>query len=105
MKTGTYTGTGEERTIDLGFEPKLLHVFSHSGPKVSNADRLVSYVQDNPFTLGNGALRWEINAYATGGGNYALGIATAQLSGSKLVFNSSIIGNRSGETYTWIAIY
>lgn len=104
VKTGTYTGTGSARTMDLGFTPKLIHIFSHSGP-ASNGDHNSDRSFDQPLTLGNGATASELFWVNTSTGK-TWAYPTVKLSGSTLTFSGSgSLGNRSGVTYTWTAIY
>lgn len=106
VKTGTYTGTGSARTIDLGFTPKLIHIFSHSGPTTAgdyNSDK----DGDQPITLGNGATVAEKWYYYEGNTRPSYW-PMVKLSGTKLTFSGghgAPLGNRSGVKYTWTAIY
>ena len=104
MKTGTYTGNGASRELNLGFTPKLIHIHGSHSPYTTN--RINHIIHDNPITLANGATHMELYTYYTDGGGVATASATTKLSGSKLIFsNGNAMGNKSGKTYAWTAIY
>ena len=106
IKTGTYTGTGSARTMDLGFTPKLIHIFSHSGP-CSAGDYYSDKDGDQPITLGNGAAVAEEWYYWEGNTRPSYW-PMVKLSGTTLTFSGghgAPLGNRSGVKYTWTAIY
>ena len=107
MMTGTYTGTGSARTIDLGFVPKLICVCSDSGPDISKVYG-AEHPTDNPVVLGNGGTKAERSHYYNEQGNSSYEAAKVKLSGSVLSFtgaHGTKLGNRSGVKYTWTAIY
>lgn len=111
MQTGSYTGTGDNRTLTLPLEPKLLAIWSSSGPTYDYNSKTM---EDNPILLGNGAASGELYTGSTSGGTTTYS-NTASLSGATLTFSrnasSSVTnpatkyGNRSGVTYHWLAIY
>jgi hypothetical protein len=92
--------------MDLGFTPKLIHIFSHSGP-CSAGDYYSDKDGDQPITLGNGAAvaeewyYWEGNTRPSYWPMVKLSGTTLTLSGG----HGAPLGNRSGVTYTWTAIY
>lgn len=107
LATGTYTGTGSNRTIDLGITPKLIHLFSHSGP-TNDGDNSTSKNSDQPVTLGNGATASEMYLYTNEDSGFYY-CPMVKLSGSQLIFtgasHNKSLGNHLDVTYTWIAIY
>lgn len=105
LKTGSYTGTGTSRTVELGFAPKLLCVYPDSGPDTSGTF-FGNQPSDNPFVLGNGATQAGVFGHTDNGTTYYT--ASVRLSGSQLIFSGRYgakLGNRSGVSYTWAAIY
>lgn len=109
MQTGSYTGNGANRTIALPLEPKFLYLYCTDGPLVggsyASADATLSCV-DAPAFLANGATWGEGGA----GEGTSIGYSLVKLSGSSLAFSHSnasgrMVGNRSGKTYNWVALY
>lgn len=100
VKTGSYTGNGGARNINLGVTPKLLHISTSSGASVSRG----SY-KDRPCTIAQGCQdvtewydyvsQYESENWHTA--SVALNNKTATMSGE--------FCNRSGVTYNWVAIY
>lgn len=104
MKSGTYTGNGAARTLDLGFTPKVIMIHGSHAPYTSN-DTGEYLFHDNAICLANGAAYMELYTYQQDHG-IATASAITQLSGSKLIFsNGNAMGNKSGKSYTWTAIY
>lgn len=111
MQTGSYTGTGEDRTLTLPLTPKLLVIWPGAGP---TSDYNSKAMEDNPIVLGNGAAAGELYTGSTSGGTTTYS-NTVSLSGSALTFRrnagSSVTnpatkyGNRSGVAYNWAAVY
>lgn len=111
LQTGTYTGNGANRTIDLPVEPKLLVIWPEGGPVKPLTGSLIS---DNPIVLGSGATAGEMCPGTTTSGTMYY-LSTVALSGAVLTFakqaSSSITdaatkyGNRSGVIYNWAAVY
>ena len=115
MKTGSYTGNGAERTLDLGFEPKMIYIYPVNGPiyKVSSSEYSESSAMDNPIFLAQGATKKEFWTANNPGYSDHKYFPQVKLSGSTLTFEKGRIidlvgyylGNRSGETYNWVALY
>lgn len=120
MTTGTYTGSGAARSLELPLTPKLLHIFPQSGVDTSGFSSSNSWTfgDGQPVVLGNGAEAAQMRkqSYKTADGESYTGTwgAKLKLSGNTLTF--SVIGgtaavakadfmNRSGVTYVWTAIY
>ena len=105
MTTGTYTGNGASRTYELGIVPKVLLLYgSHAA--YSSLDAFANFVYDNPIALANGATYMELYGYKSESGGSKVGSATTKLSGSALIFSDGhAMGNKSGKTYNWVAIY
>lgn len=98
--TGQYTGTGEARTMELSVAPKLLYLFSKAGSIFQSTSY---FVCDNPVTLADGASKKEIWMETVDEG-YRNKVQYVSLSGNTVTF-SGTMGNRSGITYNWVAIY
>lgn len=111
MMTGSYTGTGEDRSITLPVTPKLLHIYAEDGPFIESS----TYgLLDNPATLSNGGKFYEKATYLTSDGAYATYYPYVSLSGNTITFGRSGMNvsnaptsycNSSGKTYKWTAIY
>ena len=105
MKTGTYSGNGAARTLELGITPKMIVIHGSHNPYTSN-QVMSSLIHDNAVALANGAAYMELYTYTSNSGGILTGSATTKLSGSKLIFsNGNAMGNKSGKSYTWTAIY
>lgn len=112
MMTGSYTGTGKDRSITLPVTPKLLHIYPQDGPfKDTNYPNAI--ICDNPVTLSNGGKQAEIWTYQSGDSIYNIKPYVA-LSGNTLTFGRIDTHpadapvsycNSSGRTYKWTAIY
>lgn len=121
IMTGTYTGTGSARSIELPVAPKLLHIhrnggldkdiFTNSGSERTTPDMYPAVLSD-----GSQALLVRSEGYQSTSGNSSVGYwgAVVGLSGSVVTF--SVLGgiqavaradymNCAGVTYTWTAIY
>lgn len=115
LQTGTYTGSGEARTVELPVKPKILVIYAQSGPDTSN-------LSDHSILLGDGATELEKNSASVGGSTLSY-YSIVSLSGNALTFRTNpstlsggppsyitvtpdcCYGNRSGETYSWVAVY
>lgn len=112
MTTGSYTGTGKDRSITLPVTPKLLHIYAEDGPfKDTNYPNAI--ICDNPVTLSNGGRKMEVWTYSNSSG-YSLVYPYVSLSGNTITFGRSgayasndptSFANSSGKTYKWTAIY
>lgn len=98
--TGEYDGTGAARTKELPVTPKLLYLFSTAGAMFQST---YSSACDNPVTLAAGASKKEIWMEPTDTG-YRNKEQYVSLLGNTVTF-SGTMGNRSGITYNWVAIY
>ncbi len=99
LATGTYVGTGAERTLTLPLAPKLLVLSSDEGPL---KDRNNTVLWDNPVILRDGATS---GAWGSGrDSENTLWRDTVSLRGAELAFSKEL-GNRQDVTYTWVAIY
>lgn len=107
LMTGTYTGTGESRTMTLPVAPKLLYLFPKTGAAVSSIHQLVC---DNPVVLADGASWVEMWMVSVDEG-YRYSFPKVTLSGRELRFSvegttgSAGLGNRNGVSYGWAAVY
>lgn len=107
MMTGSYTGTGAARTLNLPIAPKLILIFPESGPVTNSYDHRYS---DNPTILAHGSKKGDLTMVPTDGGS-RYNNSTVSLSGDVLTFSGEGYGhqsdlcNRSGVGYKWIAIY
>lgn len=107
--TGTYEGTGNERSITLPVEPMLLVIYNKDGAYVQS-DMGVYTAMDSPAVLANGATKTEV--WQTGDSNGVFVPAVTLLGSTLKFFRSSgqasvggaYLCNRSGITYHWIAI-
>ena len=113
ITTGSYTGTGNAGSITLPVTPKLLYVFSKSGPITDNTIFEANHL-DNPVVLANGATATELGGYYDADGFYCRHPVCVSLSGNTLEFsikktNSPLakpdLCNRSGVEYGWAAVY
>lgn len=110
LATGTYTGTGAKRTIELPVTPKILFITSadikleRSGTTSTDDHELVN----TPKILTNGskdADRWRVT------GSSSMYTAYVSLVENRLQFSSGSsddparCANESGTVYTWTAIY
>lgn len=110
MISGSYTGTGEPRTIELPVEPVLLVVAPDSGPVRPAGASNAPY--DNPTVLRNGSAVTAVYSIPAGSNSVHV-YATVRLSGRNLEIsggstsreNSVRQANRKDESYTWIAVY
>ena len=112
MMTGSYTGTGEDRSITLPVTPKLLHIYAEDGPfKDTNYPNAI--ICDNPVTLSNGSKKMEVWTYSNSS-SYSLVYPYVSLSGNAITFGRSgtyasndptSFANSSGKTYKWTSIY
>ena len=119
--SGTYTGTGAARSLELPVAPKLLHIhrngqldesiFLNSGSNRTTPDMYPAVLSD-----GAQALLVRSEGYQNASGNDVVGYwgAVVGLSGSVVTF--SVLGgvqavaradymNCAGVTYTWTALY
>lgn len=104
LKTGTYTGNGAGRTLELGFTPKVVFIHGTHSPYTTNLGT-EWLVHDNAISLANGAAYMEVYTYYLDG-HITTAAATTKLSGSSLIFsNGYAAGNKSGKSYSWTAIY
>lgn len=129
-KTGSYVGNAAtSRTIDLGFEPKMLIIISSAGPIIGQGEGYssswsnLSYVRDNTIVLISGAKAievWSLGRYRDSDDETHSYLCKPHvtLSGSSLIFGCDWdkrsghisdpyagLGNRNGITYNWTAIY
>ena len=113
ITSGTYQGNGQNgRTVTLPVMPKLLYFQGSSVPMVTQHGTV-----DNPTVLANGGTALEECTGSTTDGYTTSYSVIAALQGSKLQFRwqyggskllknpATQLGNRSGVTYTWYAIY
>ena len=113
IATGTYQGNGQNgRAVTLPVVPKLLYFQGSSVPMVTQHG-----VVDSPTVLANGGTALEECTGSTTDGFTTSYSVSAVLQGSKLQFRwqyggskllknpATHLGNRSGVTYTWYAIY
>lgn len=102
IMTGTYEGTGTARTETLPIAPKILVIHPNGGAIGGST----TPYWDNPIVLADGALAASPHKYGE----------AIKLSGNEVKFydvddndeefaEAAEYGNRSGETYTWTAIY
>ena len=121
LMSGTYTGTGAARSLELPVAPKLLHIhrngqldesiFLNSGSNRTTPDMYPAVLSD-----GAQALLVRSEGYQNASGNDVVGYwgAVVGLSGSVVTF--SVLGgvqavaradymNCAGVTYTWTALY
>ena len=99
IATDTYTGNGEARTVTLPLVPKLL-VLSPDGGPVWDDNR--TGLWDNPVVLRNGGT---VGASGSGRGEVS-GVWSDYVSLREDQLElTGLLGNRSGKTYTWTAIY
>lgn len=103
VMTGSYSGTGANRTVSLPVEPKLLNISSPGGGKVGSAS-IGTCVIDHPVTVGQGGKDIAIYSVSVSGGTTSAS-GTVQLSGSTVTINSPYLCNQIGVTYNWVAVY
>lgn len=113
ITTGSYTGTGNAGSVTLPLTPKLLYVFSKSGPITDNTIYEANHL-DNPVVLANGATATELGGYYDAEDYYHRHPVCVSLSGNTLAFSlkntnaaqaKPDLCNRSGVEYGWVAIY
>ena len=103
-KEGSYSGTGADRTVDLGITPKIVWIVGPSVSSYSNSTHDVS-VTLLPGTKAGGTVPTEES------GTINSGYAYVGLSGSKLSFThqygsyASRFMNENRKTYKWFALY
>ena len=109
IMTGTYTGTGSARSLELPITPKFIFIYPESGPV--EGEQLSGYpICDNSASLANGTTLWELWSVIYHE-NVRSQRMIVSLSGNKLSFskdgltNDVLFCNRSGITYHWTAIY
>ena len=109
IMTGTYTGTGAARSLELPITPKFIFIYPESGPV--KGEHLIGYpICDNSASLANGTTLWEGWSVIYEKDTRSQ-LMIVSLSGNKLSFskdgltNDVLFCNRSGITYHWTAIY
>lgn len=116
MTSGSYTGTGVPRTVTLPVAPKLLYLFpTDSGFDYcgTNYTRVAgSGPCDNPMVLADGAIVSQYWPKANASGSYLMDLDHVSLNGTALKFycndkytDRACLGNRTGVTYRWVAVY
>ena len=110
IMTGTYTGTGSARSIELPVAPKLILIYPGSGPETSGQNYGYDPT-DNPTILSDGAKKCDRFYFTTESGGVTSFLAYVSLSGNQISFakvgsnGGPYLCNRSGVTYRWTAIY
>lgn len=114
IMTGSYTGTSQDRTMELPCTPMLLVIYAASGPFVDFAG--ANYVlSDNPLVLANGAAASAETYVSYDDDGVTRVYPAAELKGNVLRFymlqsrsdvtDATLLCNRSGKTYNWTAFY
>lgn len=113
ITTGTYTGTGSAGSVTLPVTPKLLYVFSRSGPITDNTIFEANHL-DNPVVLADGATATELGGHYNADDFFCRYPVCVSLSGDTLRFfvgpttvsqATPDLCNRSGVEYGWVAVY
>lgn len=121
MMTGTYTGTGAARSLELPVTPKLLHIHRNGGLDKnifvnSSSEHTTPDMYPAVLSDGTQAMLVQYESFVGSNGNTSVGYwgAVVGLSGNVVTF--SVLGgiqavaradymNCAGVTYTWVAIY